>query len=128
MTTMQVDGTDRTPGVAFDFANNRFSLAGESYPEDVAMFYGALLNRLAEHLAGLRGAELQFDFRFIYFNSSTAKVVMRLFELLEQASQAGNTVVVNWHHEEDDDNMREMGEEFAEDLQSARFNLISGPA
>jgi hypothetical protein len=125
METIQLAGTDRTPTLLFDFGQNHFSLAGESYPEDVSAFYGALLSRLTIHLDGLQGADVCFEFQFIYFNSSTAKVVMRLFEALEQAAQHGNRVRVNWYHEEDDDNMREMGEEFAEDLQAAQFNLLA---
>ncbi|MBF0161993.1 MAG: DUF1987 domain-containing protein [Magnetococcales bacterium] len=124
MATLQIDGTDRTPQVCFDFDNNRFSLVGESYPEDVAEFYGDLLSQLTAHFDTLRGEALQFDFNLVYFNSSTAKVVMRLFEALEEAAQQENRVVVNWHHEEDDDNMREMGEEFSEDLHKAQFNLL----
>ncbi|MEO5350027.1 MAG: DUF1987 domain-containing protein [Magnetococcus sp. YQC-3] len=125
METIQLAGADRTPTILFDFGRNHFSLAGESYPEDVSAFYGGLLSQLTKHLDSLQGADICFEFQFIYFNSSTAKVVMRLFETLEQAAQNGNRVVVNWYHEEDDDNMREMGEEFAEDLQAAQFNLLA---
>ncbi len=125
METIQIQGTDRTPGILFDFDNHAFSLSGESYPEDVAEFYGTLIQQLTDYLGHLQGAALHFDFRLVYFNSSTAKVIMRLFEALEQAAQRGNRVVVNWYHEEDDDNMREMGEEFSEDLKTAQFNLLS---
>ncbi|MEO5339002.1 MAG: DUF1987 domain-containing protein [Magnetococcus sp. MYC-9] len=127
METLHIDGTDRTPTLLFEFDANRYLLSGESYPEDVSEFYGGLLGQLSDHLNGLQGATVQFDFNFIYFNSSTAKVVMRLFELLEQTAARGNRVTVNWHHEEGDDNMREMGGEFSEDLHQAHFNLLSKP-
>ena len=125
METLQQDGTDRTPTVLFDFNKNFFSLTGESYPEDVSAFYGEMLSQLTAHFSGLEDVALQFDFNFVYFNSSTAKVVMRLFELLEETALRGNRVVVNWYHEEDDDNMQEMGEEFSEDLHMAQFNLLA---
>ena len=125
METIQLEGTDRTPKILFDFGLNHFSLTGMSYPEDVSALYGDLVSRLTAHLDGLQNADVCFDFCLIYFNSSTAKVVMRLFEALEQTAQNGNRVVVNWYHEEDDDNMREMGEEFSEDLQTAQFNLLA---
>ncbi|MBF8273170.1 MAG: uncharacterized protein HW380_2275 [Magnetococcales bacterium] len=125
METISLQRTERTPNVLFNFATNCFSLTGESYPEDVSEFYGSLMAKLKEHLGLLRKAELQFDFSLVYFNSSTAKVIMRLFELLEQTAQRGNQVLVNWHYDEDDDNMREMGEDFSEDLKAARFNLVS---
>ncbi|MBF0189333.1 MAG: DUF1987 family protein, partial [Magnetococcales bacterium] len=51
------------------------------------------------------------------------KVVMRLFELLEETAENGVSVTVNWVYEEDDDNMEELGEEFGEDLETATFNM-----
>lgn len=125
MDTIQIDATDRTPKIVFDFNNNHFAISGESYPEDISEFYGEVIRKLDGHLNSLKDAKVTLDLSFVYFNSSTAKVVMRLFEAMERTSEAGNTVVVNWFYEADDDNMEEMGEEFSEDLEKATFNLIS---
>ena len=125
MDTIQIDGADRTPEIVFDFDKNHFSISGESYPEDISEFYGDIMRQLDEYLSNLQGADVTFDFSLIYFNSSTAKVVMRLFEAMEAAAERGNSVVVNWYYEADDDNMEEMGEEFSEDLEKATFNLIA---
>lgn len=127
METIQVDATNRTPKVVFDFSKNIFILSGESYPENVTEFFGALIKKMTDHLNVVQNADVSFEFSFIYFNSSTAKVIMHLFELLEKAAQRGNRVVVNWHYEEGDDNMQEMGEEFSRDLDVARFNLVEKP-
>jgi len=48
---------------------------------------------------------------------------MELFESLDAVASKGNRVRVIWICEEDDDNMQEMGEEFAEDLTQAEFQL-----
>jgi hypothetical protein len=42
---------------------------------------------------------------------------------LEAAAAAGATVDVHWFYDKEDDTMQELGEEFGEDLQSARFHL-----
>jgi len=123
MNNISIKATERTPGVEFDFANSTFSLTGESYPEDVADFYGPILKDFNEHLNGANGKAIQFTFDLIYFNSSTAKVIMGLFEALDEAGE-NNTVTATWKYEEDDDNMEEMGEEFGEDLVHAKFELI----
>ncbi|GAB6038470.1 DUF1987 domain-containing protein [Fundidesulfovibrio butyratiphilus] len=125
MSTLQISATERSPEVSFDFANNVFLLKGESYPEDVKDFYGPAIERLEKHLTDLDGAEVTFTFEFIYFNSSTAKVLMGLFDLLDATAERGNTVTVNWAFESDDDNMEELGEEFGEDLEHATFNLLA---
>ena len=98
-------------------------MRGESYPEDVTAFFGPIVEKLEEHLDGLDGGTVQFNFELIYFNSSTAKILMGLFETLDDAADAGNNVTVTWVFETDDDNMQELGEEFAEDLEHARFIL-----
>lgn len=125
MSTLQISATERSPEVSFDFANNIFLLKGESYPEDVKEFYGPAIERLEKHLSDLDGATVNFTFEFIYFNSSTAKVLMGLFDMLDATAERGNTVTVNWAFESDDDNMEELGEEFGEDLEHATFNLMA---
>lgn len=115
--------TARTPQIDFDFAGNRFVIAGESYPEDVSAFYGPLLQRVTDFLGDLANAEISFRFELIYFNSSTAKIVMELFEALDEAAVSGNQVLITWAYEAGDDNIKELGEEFAEELRGASFVL-----
>ncbi|MBF0399133.1 MAG: DUF1987 domain-containing protein [Magnetococcales bacterium] len=124
MDTIKIEASERSPGVDFDFAGNIFSLHGESYPEDVSAFYGPLVKALREYLEQQNGAEITFNFELVYFNSSSAKVLIGLFDLLDSAA-SDNQVVVNWYFEEDDDNMKELGEEFGEELEKATFNMVA---
>jgi hypothetical protein len=123
MTIIFLAGTTRTPAVEFDFETNQFALLGESYPEDVSEFYGPVIEPLEAHLRNQKGAEISFRFEFLYFNSGTAKIVMQLFSLLEQVAANGNKVAITWGYEKDDDNIQEIGEEFAEELKCAKFIL-----
>ncbi len=123
MENIRIEATDRSPYIDFDFDRNVFVIRGESYPEDVAAFFGPVLDALEEHLDELDGAKIRFDFELIYFNSSTAKVLMGLFESLDAAAEDGNDVLITWIFEEEDDTMEELGGEFAEDLEHARFEM-----
>lgn len=127
MENIKIEGMERSPEVDFDFGANTFLLKGESYPEDVTSFFGPVIGKLEEHLDAISGEKVHFTFELIYFNSSTAKVLMGLFELLDEAAENGNEVLITWAHEEDDDNMEEMGEEFGEDLENAKFELKKIP-
>jgi len=122
MSTLHLPATERTPEVLFDFAANNFLLKGESYPENIAEFFGGPITQLKEHLSALEGGKISFTFELSYFNSSSAKTIMGLFAMLEEAADVGNDVIVTWACEEGDD-MQEMGEEFAEDLDKAKFEL-----
>lgn len=123
MDTLAIAATDRSPEIRFDFQSRTLSLRGESYPEDVAAFYGPVLGDLEAFLKRLEGEAVVFDIALVYFNSSSAKALMNLFFMLEAAAEAGNAITVNWHYAEDDDTMQEFGEDFAEDLAQVTFNL-----
>lgn len=123
MDNIKIERTERSPEIDFDFGNNVFSLRGESYPEDVPAFFGPHIGALENHLDGMSEGAVEFNFEMIYFNSTSAKVVMKLFDTLEETAEKGVAVTVNWYFDEDDDNMEELGEEFGEDLEAASFNL-----
>ena len=93
------------------------------YPEDASAFYGLLLEKITKHFSGLKDTEVSFRFELIYFNSSTAKIVMELFEALEETAASGNNVMITWVYEAGDDNVKELGEEFSEELSEAKFTL-----
>lgn len=125
MKSIKIDRTSRTPEIEFDFDNSVFAIRGESYPENVVEFYGPLISELENYFSNLgAGASIEFDFDWVYFNSSTAKVVMSLFESLERVARHGANTTVCWYYDADNDMMKENGEEFAEELTGAKFVLI----
>ncbi|MBF0615001.1 MAG: DUF1987 domain-containing protein [Magnetococcales bacterium] len=124
MDNIKLEPTKRSPGIDFDFSAGKFAISGESYPEDVNKFYGPLIQQLKEYLNGCEGAEIQFQFDLVYFNSTTAKIVMGIFETLDEAAEAGNAVTIQWCFAADDSNMEELGEEFSEDLEHAKFVMV----
>lgn len=125
MDNIRIEATERSPEIDFDFGRNVFAMRGESYPEDVASFFGPAIGQLEAHLSTLDGGAVRFDFELIYFNSSSAKILMTLFDRLDEAAGRGNAVTINWYHDAEDDTMEELGREFGEDLENAAFNLKS---
>jgi len=128
MENIKISATDRTPEIDFNFQENILRIKGESYPENVNEFYDEILGKLKSYLSELSDIKVEFNIEFIYFNSSTAKVLMELFDLMEETAENGNNITVNWVYEEDDDHMEELGEEFGEDLEEANFNMKPIPS
>ena len=120
---LDIEPTSRTPAVVFDFANNHLKISGKSYPEDVTEFYRPVFHALDEYLGELGQGGCRFDFELIYLNSSSAKAVMMLMDKLEAAAASGAAVDVYWLYDKEDDTMQELGEEFGEDLEAAKFHL-----
>ena len=124
MEKLQIEATERTPGIIFDYQNHTFEIIGEAYPENSDEFFRPIMDSLQEYV-GIGSSELvTFVFKLIYFNSSSARVLMKLFELLDEMAET-RKVEIEWHYHEEDDTMEEFGEEFAEDMENASFQLKS---
>jgi hypothetical protein len=123
MQNFTIPASTRTPAIDFDFGKNHLKLSGESYPEDVTEFYNPVFSALDTYLATLGPGSCRFDFELIYLNSSSAKAVMMLMDKLDAAAAKGAAVDVHWFYDEEDDTMQELGEEFGEDLENAKFHL-----
>ncbi len=124
MNNFYLPAQERTPEVDFRFLDNHLALRGEAYPEDAATFFGPLLHNLSLYCESIRGQALRFEFQLIYFNTSSAKALMNMVQVLESAARSGTQVEVHWLFKEDDEVIREFGEDFASELQHIQFRLI----
>jgi len=59
-----------------------------------------------------------------YINSSSVKYFMDVFEKLESIKKNGSEVAVEWYYESDDEEMRDVGEEYEEAL-DLKFKYIA---
>lgn len=122
MENLVIAATERSPEVTFDVAAGTLQIRGESYPEDASSVFGPIFAALQEYLGQAGGKGLKVDFELIYFNSSSAKALMNMFQMLENAAEVD--IVVNWQFMADDETMKEFGEDFSEDLEHVAFNLV----
>jgi len=79
MDPILIPARERSPRVDFRFDEHLMSLAGESYPEDAAAFYGPVVQALVEYCRTVPDEELVFTIALTYFNTSSAKVLMNIF-------------------------------------------------
>lgn len=122
MDNLLIDKTVSTPMIRFDAAEGSLEIIGESYPENVSRFYIPVLDWLKEYLhGGSDGFVMKFDVPF--FNSSTSKIFLMIFDLLEEAVRNGERVAVRWMCERENEMAVECGEEFKEDLEVLPFSI-----
>ena len=81
MTDLVIEGADRTPSIQCLFALANIKLAGKSYPENTGKFYAPLMEWINQFFSTEN--TLTVDIELIYFNSSTSKFMLDLFESLE---------------------------------------------
>ncbi|MBR2886883.1 MAG: SiaC family regulatory phosphoprotein, partial [Bacteroidales bacterium] len=65
-----------------------------------------------------------FNFKLEYFNTASSKLLLDVLLKLEDMYDAGHDVLVKWHYPDDDEDMEEAGEEYA-DIVEVPFEQVS---
>ena len=114
-------GTANTPQVLLDPENGIISLEGRSILEDTFSFYEPLIKWLDEYIKSPKDTTVSIAFD--YFNSTSARVLLILFQTAQNVKKSGNKLVINWYYAENDENIKESGMDFAS-LVKEKFNFI----
>jgi len=113
MNALYIKATEITPEIILDKENNIFKFKGRSLPEEVIDFYQPILRWLEEYLSNPNNPTI-IEMDFDYLNSASQKILSTIFELLEQLRKNGNEVKIKWKYNIDDNELKEIGQEFSE--------------
>lgn len=123
MEAKRLAGTDESPEVILDKSTNEFKFMGKSLPEDVKEFYTPILNWIEEYVVD-PNEETIVEFNMEYFNSASSKQILDILECFALVTEKGKKITVKWHFTEDDEDMEDAGESYA-DIVDVPFELIS---
>jgi hypothetical protein len=123
MENLILKATDDTPEIIFDKKKGVFKITGKSLPEDVIEFYTPIFSWL-EQYAGNPNDETLFQVQVSYFNSASQRALNEIFSILARIPVKGKKVEVEWYYNEDDDEMKETGKEYA-DITNLPFHYKS---
>jgi hypothetical protein len=123
MESISIRGTHETPEVLFSKDKGEFSISGKSLPEDVKEFYHPLVKWVSEY-AKSPNPETVLKVKMDYFNTASSKMLLEIFEQFKAMHDAGNKVLIDWYYQEDDEDMQDAGEDYA-DIVEVPFNFIS---
>ncbi len=116
-------GTDATPLVNLDKESGTFEISGRSLPEDVVAFYADVLEWIEEY--GKDPSEKTVvNFKLNYYNTASSKMLYELMLRFQDIAAEGHDVLVRWHYDEDDEDMEEAGEEYAEVVEDLKFEQV----
>ena len=122
MNDLKIVSTQSTPLIETDSARGVIYMEGDSYPENSFEFYSELVAWVTRYLKD-NERPLVVELALLYLNTSSIKVMMDIFDELEEANQQGREVKVNWRYDVDNERVAELAEEFKEDC-SFSFNII----
>jgi len=123
MESFKVKITEDTPGIVFDPSQEIFEISGRSLPEDVNSFYNPVLSWLEDYFKS-PNTKTRFSFKLSYFNTASSKMILDILMRLETFHKTNNSVLIEWNYPEDDEDMREAGNEYSE-LVELPFEKIS---
>ena len=118
-------GDKSHPTIILDKDKNLFLIRGRSFPEDAEAFFEDVIKWLEEYVKDPND-KTYFTVKLYYYNSATARKLLDIFDVLQKIKEKGKDVIVEWYYHEEDDVIRENGEDFAL-LFDLEFKLISYP-
>lgn len=84
------------PTVDFNAETGICTISGKSYLEDTTQFYLPLLEWLDKYQNEIKGS-IQFNVKLSYYNTSSSRSVLDIFDLLKLYEDKGGEVEVNWY-------------------------------
>tara|TARA_B100000809_G_scaffold263531_1_gene317005 strand:+ start:7327 stop:7716 length:390 start_codon:yes stop_codon:yes gene_type:complete len=123
MQNIYIQATEESPEIIFDLEKSIFSIKGKSVVSDVENFYNPVLDWLSE-VDGELNENVSFVFDFEYFNISSSKRILFILYKLNDLRKTGKDIRVIWNFSKEDDEMREVGEDYAV-MVNVPFEFIS---
>ena len=122
MESLQIKPTPTSLAVLLDAQTGTLSFSGRSVSEHSVEFFKPVMDWLEKYMEDPL-EKTQCIFKFEYFNSAARKSLVEIFKILQSMSRSGKVISVEWHYDEGDESMKEMGEEYA-NLFNLKFRFI----
>lgn len=113
MKAIVLEGSTDTPDINLDKNSNQFVIKGSSMPEDVKEFYTPIMDWIDAYFESPNDVT-SFIFEMVYFNTASSKMLLDILYKLKDAMDEGYKVNITWKYFEDDEEMMEAGQDFAE--------------
>lgn len=116
--------TNVTPLVSFNPENGEFLMQGRSIPENAEMFYSSILGWL-DCLCTEPPHKVVLTVQLEFLNIASSKRMLFIFYKMMEAQENGCRVMVKWCYDERDQDMLEVGEDYAQMVNGIPFEFVS---
>ena len=112
MESLRIEGDKKSPKIIFEPYSGVMVMKGRSSLENPTKFFAPVLE-WAEKYTIEPSKQTIFRMQMEYFNSSSSKVLMKIFRIMEAMHKGGKSnFTIEWFYEELDGSMLEAGEDF----------------
>lgn len=123
MENLNIEQTKYTPQITLN-TNGTMEMRGKSYPENTFEFYAPVMEWVKEYFETSVKDKTVINLEITYFNSSSSKLFFDFFDLIEENDEE-NEIEINWIFDEENESAEEAGQDFVEDFESLKINLVS---
>lgn len=122
MDNLIIEKTKSSPAINLNAATGKCKITGSSYPENANEFYQPLFEWLNKYIVEIT-RDITFEFKLDYLNSSSIKFISELIDKLDKYGSVGVAVEINWYYKEEDEDIKELGEDFKNEVK-CKFNIM----
>jgi hypothetical protein len=112
MKKLTIEAGKETPKINFDGSIGYFNISGKSYPENVNDFYEPIFEYIEQYQQNIQ-PKTTLEFNWLYYNTATAKVIMKIIMQLKEVSR---DIQINWYYKKDFELIMEKGKEIKDIL------------
>lgn len=112
-----LEETKNTPKITFKSSEKHMNIVGRSFPENAKKVYQDLF----DWADSIKVNELTIDFYLYYISSSS---VIALLDFLKKISGNISSLKINWSYDDDDDDMKKIGEDYALIIKNVKFSFF----
>jgi hypothetical protein len=121
MEDLRIEQTGSTPLIDFKITG-QLCIEGKSIPENTPAFYKPAFDWI-EQYQNYRTSKIKLDIKMEFFNTSSSKCILDILKGIEILKKQGAEVSVNWYYNDEDENLLDCGEDFAQIIH-IDFNFI----
>jgi hypothetical protein len=125
MDALMIEREPNTLKVVLDKNNKIFLFEGRSLPENTVKFFEPVMQWLAEYKNN-PADETIVNMNFVYFNTSSAKLLLQVLREFDAIHKDGKKVKIIWHYMVEDTDIQEAGEEYST-MVNIPFEYIEHP-
>lgn len=116
--------TNVTPFVSFNPSSGEFVIKGRSIPENAEMFYSSILGWL-DCLGEEPPVKIVLTLQLEFLNIASSKRLLFILYRMIEAQEKGCRVMVRWCYDERDQDMLEVGEDYAQMVSEVPFEFVA---
>lgn len=115
MEPLVLQPTAHTPSISLDPNTGICEFKGRSTPENSVEYYEPIYKWLEGYVQNPQ-PQTTVNIQFEYFNTSSSKCILDVLKKFVKLHNSGKPVLINWYYEEEDDDMKEAGEDYSDIL------------